>query len=41
MAFWQDETSFKVYNKKEINFDDMKIEDIVFLKYNTLLTIKK
>lgn len=41
MAFWQDETSFKIYNEKEINFDDMKIEDIVFLKYNTLLTIKK
>lgn len=40
-AFWQDGTDIVVNNRKRITFDELKMEEIVFLKYNELLTITK
>lgn len=39
LSFWQDENSPIVKNEKFIMRSDLKIDDIIFLKYNELLTI--
>lgn len=42
MAFWQDaEPYVEIKNKEDIGFDSLKIENLFFLKYNDLLTIRK
>lgn len=39
LSFWQDENSPYVRNKKYVMRNDLKIDDIIFLKDNELLTI--
>ena len=39
LSFWQDENSPVVKNEKFVMRSDLKIDDIIFLKDNELLTI--
>lgn len=38
---WQDNEDMKFINEREIHIGDLKIDDIVFLKYKELITIKR
>lgn len=42
LSFWQDgEPYVEIKNKEDISFNDLKIENLIFLNYNDLLTIRK
>ncbi len=41
LSFWQDEYSPKLQSEEYVFQDEFKIEDIIYLKYNQLLTIFK